>query len=142
MNRKSRPDKIRECIAAATRCQSQISSIAEKGSLPERYCLLLEELRVEAVRQTEKMPTTISNADTMRSSTQTDYMHIAPHPVDSGQAETVNYMNSLDGTSTDFSGSIQQFAEPDFTDWGQFATMVSSGLGNLDAFLNDDPFML
>jgi hypothetical protein len=26
----------------------------------------------------------------------------------------------------------------DFSDWDQFASMVSSGLGNLDAFLNAD----
>ncbi|CRG87099.1 Sugar transporter STL1 [Talaromyces islandicus] len=40
-------------LSAATRCQAHISAIAEKGSLSERYCLVLEELRVEALRQTK-----------------------------------------------------------------------------------------
>jgi hypothetical protein len=30
----------------------------------------------------------------------------------------------------------------DFSGWGQFANMVSSGLGNLDAFLDDEVFRL
>lgn len=35
------------------RCQSQLSTIAEEGSLAERYCLVLEELRKEVVQPLE-----------------------------------------------------------------------------------------
>ena len=58
-----------DCLTAANQCQSQIARIAEKGSLPERYCLLLEELRVEALRQTERVQPSIAHVQT---STQVD----------------------------------------------------------------------
>ncbi|KAM0329414.1 hypothetical protein ACHAQA_004721 [Verticillium albo-atrum] len=41
-------------FAAATRCQNQLANIAEPGSLVARYCLILEELRTEAIRQIDK----------------------------------------------------------------------------------------
>ncbi|KAF9890077.1 hypothetical protein FE257_006238 [Aspergillus nanangensis] len=36
-------------LEAATRCKNQMSDAAEPDSLPSRYCLVLEELRLEAV---------------------------------------------------------------------------------------------
>lgn len=38
-------------LEAAEKCQQQISGIAEPGSLTSRYCLVLEELRLEAMRR-------------------------------------------------------------------------------------------
>lgn len=37
-------------LSAAVKCQTQLSAIAEEGSLTQRYCLVLEELRKEAVK--------------------------------------------------------------------------------------------
>ena len=50
--RANSPEVYDKYLSAAVQCQFQISSIAEKGSLLERYCLLLEELRLEAIRKT------------------------------------------------------------------------------------------
>ncbi|QGI69985.1 hypothetical protein CEK26_002318 [Fusarium fujikuroi] len=47
----SPPETYSEYFTAAVRCQSHMSTMVEKGSLSERYCFLLEELRVEALRQ-------------------------------------------------------------------------------------------
>lgn len=126
-------------LAAAIQCQSQISSIADKGSLLERYRLLLEELRLEAVRQTSRnrapapsagaamnevgLQPTIAAVDGFVG--QSDHMDFANHP-------------SMHG-SIDFGAAIPDQMS-DYSGWDQFASMVSSGLGNLDAFLNDDPF--
>ncbi|KAL6407208.1 transcriptional regulatory protein GAL4 [Ilyonectria robusta] len=60
-NRASPPELYSSYFAAATKCQSHISAMAEKGSLPERYCLVLEELRVEALRQAKRMHPTMTN---------------------------------------------------------------------------------
>jgi hypothetical protein len=38
---------------AAERCQGQIAAISEGGSLAQRYTVVLEELRLEAVKQTQ-----------------------------------------------------------------------------------------
>jgi hypothetical protein len=43
---------------AATRSQSKLSRFIESGSLITRYCLMLEELRLEALRQIESEATT------------------------------------------------------------------------------------
>jgi len=44
---------------AATKCQDQIFKMAEKDSLAARYCLVLEELRVEALRIIDKRGSTV-----------------------------------------------------------------------------------
>ncbi|KAH7155972.1 fungal-specific transcription factor domain-containing protein [Dactylonectria macrodidyma] len=49
---KEQDDVYRLYFAAAERCQQQIVDIAEEGTLTARYCLVLEELRAEAARQT------------------------------------------------------------------------------------------
>ena len=46
------PEEVyRPYLAAAERCQQQIMKVAGEGSLTSRYCVVLEELRAEAVRQ-------------------------------------------------------------------------------------------
>lgn len=126
-----------EYLSAAIQCQSQISSIAEEGSLLDRYRHLLEELRLEAIRQT-------------------DHEHF---PSDSAVVAEHSSLNSAPAPITDLARQYEQdFAVhatlhapvntdaviPDlasnFADWDQFASMVSSGLGNLDAFLDEYPF--
>ncbi|KAF4975536.1 hypothetical protein FZEAL_7682 [Fusarium zealandicum] len=115
--RESPPEVYSSYLAAATQCQSHISAMAEKGSLSERYCLVLEELRVEALRQTGT----------------------AAMSVDISPSTGVNYTDLLGEPAMDFNGMPDSaFSEP--SGWGQFASMVSSGLGNLDLFLNGDSF--
>ncbi|POS73207.1 fungal specific transcription factor domain-containing protein [Diaporthe helianthi] len=41
-------------LAVAIRCQEQMSMIAEEHSLARRYCLVLDELRKEAIRHSER----------------------------------------------------------------------------------------
>lgn len=42
-------------FAAGQKCQRQLESVSESDCLARRYCLVLEELRVEALRQTSRL---------------------------------------------------------------------------------------
>jgi hypothetical protein len=129
----------REYLSAATRCQSQISAMAEKGSLPERYCLVLEELRNEALRQTERVHPSAMNSGRMEDGPQENGFQPTSMAMDGNPHGTENLMDFMEDATVDLNdmaGSV----DSDYSGWNQFASMVSSGLGNLDAFINDDTF--
>jgi hypothetical protein len=137
--RTSSPEVYKEYLSAATQCQSQISSIAEKGSLLDRYCLLLEELRLEAVRKIDRhrhvtMDPSVSAVVAGSSSSLTTANVFSEQYVDGGFAGNPSQDANINLNAT----MPDQMS--DFSDWDQFASMVSSGLGNLDAFLNADLF--
>ncbi|KAL2787193.1 fungal-specific transcription factor domain-containing protein [Aspergillus keveii] len=163
-------------FSAATRCQSHLSAIAEKGSLSERYCLVLEELRVEATRQTRSTQNSIpaatnttshhplSQTQTQTQTRSSSHHHahaqgaaaFQPQPQQqqtqipsilqhSPGAATTYTNNSLDDDSAaalDFQANVAGlgFSETDCAGWGQFTSMVSSGLGNLDLLLEGEGF--
>ncbi|KAL2854091.1 fungal-specific transcription factor domain-containing protein [Aspergillus pseudodeflectus] len=156
-------------FSAATRCQSHLSAIAEKGSLSERYCLVLEELRVEATRQTRSAPANVptQNSITATTSHPLSQTQTQPHSQHHTQAHShargapfasqipalvnhspgaaTSYTNdSLDDSATalDFQANMAGlgFSETDCAGWGQFTSMVSSGLGNLDLLLEGEGF--
>ncbi|KAL4915879.1 fungal-specific transcription factor domain-containing protein [Aspergillus aurantiobrunneus] len=124
-------------FAAATRCQSHLSAIAEKGSLSERYCLVLEELRVEATRRddTSLLSRARSESDGgpgIHSTTTTTAAAPVSHLDDSPQTMTT-YPDIDEGM--DF--TLGPMPVSDCSGWGQFTSMVSSGLGNVDFFWGD-----
>ncbi|KAL4900889.1 hypothetical protein BDW74DRAFT_170466 [Aspergillus multicolor] len=158
-------------LSAATRCQNHLSEIAEKGSLSERYCLVLEELRVEAMRQTVNDQGTSVGANAGGSNEQhrhhgqlsnddmsgnqlpgvpaTDSQPAGVAAVqfdESPQTIEASYTSSLDETGLDFATSANNdmaslglgLSPSDCPGWGQFASMVSSGLGNMDLFWGDE----
>lgn len=96
--------------------------------------MLLEELRLEAIRKT-------------------DHQHRLPAADPSVAAKSLVTADVLAGQYLDGSFACNPSSDSnnnlnaaipdqmsDFADWDQFASMVSSGLGNLDAFLNADLF--
>lgn len=131
------PEVYTEYLSAAIQCQSQISSIAEEGSLLDRYRHLLEELRLEAVRQTG--PERFSVLDSAVSTSQYE-----PHAVTTPNADLAGQFEqnfAADATLRDTvspNAAIPDLAS-EFVDWDQFASMVSTGLGNLDTFLSEHP---
>ncbi|KAL3469508.1 fungal-specific transcription factor domain-containing protein [Aspergillus californicus] len=137
-NRASPAEAYTTFLSAATRCQSHLSAIAEKGSLSERYCLVLEELRLEATRQTRgRQSRTTTSSITNPTGTLTSI------PTDNSPGTATNYTDSLDDAAamdfdvqTDMSGLGLSLS--DYAGWGQFTSMVSSGLGNMDLFVSDD----
>lgn len=134
----SPPEVYSEYFSAAIRCQSQISVMAEKGSLPERYVLVLEELRVEAVRQARRMNTSATAAGGVESFLQENgFQDIASMPLDNTPSTIASHPDLLDEAAIDFNG-MPSSAFSAASGWGQFVSMVSSGLGNFDYFLSED----
>lgn len=135
------PEVYSSYLSAATRCQSHLSGIAEKGSLSERYCLVLEELRDEATRQTSNLTSSANRLEEIHNQSQ-DH-----RPLYSGGVSTAhrlrppnNSTDTTEGTAIDLFNTIPGFSLDDCADWGQFTTMVSSGLGNIDFSVNEDLF--
>ncbi|KAL4934066.1 Zn(II)2Cys6 transcription factor [Aspergillus undulatus] len=163
-------------FAAATRCQSHLSAIAEKGSLSERYVLVLEELRVEATRQTSSSPASfqaggiahaqlnddgtiqrrgegqghrdLSDSNGGAGVNDTGTFGLLPgHNNDaSPQTMTTNYTaDSMGDQGVDLDVGVDAngmggigLSGIDCPGWGQFTSMVSSGLGNMDFFWGDE----
>ncbi|KAI9371725.1 hypothetical protein BJX61DRAFT_534573 [Aspergillus egyptiacus] len=142
------PDTVyRAYFAAADRCQQQILDLAEEGSLTARYCLVLEELRAEAVRQ---MGTVGGSADPSTLPTST---------LDEGSANIGTLDPNVDDLAAGFGLTVPELvgmgqldyshASPtasleDRTGWGQFDSMVyavtggASGIGLATAQLISD----
>lgn len=131
----SPPETYSEYFTAAARCQSHMSTMVEKGSLSERYCFLLEELRVEALRQVNRMHPNVFAS--LEGHAQDNAFQSNVIPMDTPSDKT-SYTDLMGENGLDFNG----MSGVDFSGWGQFASMVSSGLGNLDAFLDDEVFRL
>ncbi|CAK7205610.1 hypothetical protein SEUCBS139899_008388 [Sporothrix eucalyptigena] len=146
-------------LAAAIQCQSHISRFAEKGSLSERYFLVLEELRIEALRQTKGGGLDGGNGGTVgntggASDTGSNHLGAIYIPPTNGPAAhtdarsiSASYME--DATAAAAAAAAIPFSALsstlpasagmiDGSEWEQFALMLSSGLGNLDVF--NDPF--
>jgi len=139
--RASPPEAYREYLSAATRCQSHILAIAEKGSLSERYSLVLEELRLEVLRQTERTHVPTTSLGEMSSGSHDNGLQASSISMEGEAMTAASYTDMIGQPPIDFN-DMTGAGLSDYSGWGQFASMVSSGLGNLDAFLNDDPFKL
>lgn len=137
--RASPPETYSSYFEAAARCQSRISGMAEKGSLSERYCLVLEELRIEALRQSKRLNQTMATLDGTEYSTHGDFsMATSSLPMDSTIDIANNYEELLGDAAAMGFNNVPGSTVSDSSDWGHFASMVSSGLGNLDLFLEDN----
>lgn len=67
--------------------------------------------------------------------------HTTSMPMNGIPSAASNYIGPPGEAAIDLNGMLG-FALPDYSGWGEFASMVSSAPGNLDAFLNDDSFRL
>ena len=139
IQKRSGPEEVySKYLSAAIQCQSQISSIAEEGSLLDRYRHLLEELRLEAVRQTDRERFSVLDSETSTS------QHV-PYPAAAPISDLPRQFEQKFSADATLHAPINTVAAipdlvSDFADWDQFASMVASGLGNLDAFLDEYPF--
>ncbi|TDZ16418.1 Activator of stress genes 1 [Colletotrichum orbiculare MAFF 240422] len=141
---------------AATRCQGQLATLADNESqLAARYCLVLEELRIEALRQTERLlhsppvanqnggggplPHGVAGDDVQNQHDQQQQQQQQHHQQQQQQHALVN-LNFPDVGQEDFVGfdASPSSSLADMTSWGQFDSMVTSGFGGLEALLNDD----
>ncbi len=124
-NREAPPEVYSSYFAAATRCQNHLSGVAEKGSLPERYCLVLEELRLEAMRQTSMT----GMADIESHPPEMGFQSLSM-PTEGNTESIANYASQME--NAEIINSMPVSAPCDYSGWDQFFSLVSSGLGNLD----------
>ncbi|TFB00683.1 hypothetical protein CCMA1212_007333 [Trichoderma ghanense] len=116
-------------LAAATRCQDQLSNLAEDGSLVARYCLVLEELRLEALRQTKQGQ--INNARSPAQRQAAAMANAANGTEGFGSAEDgAMGVRELGANMTDMGGIGDIYVTPtdslaEMTGWAQFDAMVS-----------------
>ncbi|KAI0811337.1 transcriptional regulatory protein GAL4 [Xylaria sp. FL0064] len=134
--RASPPEVYDDCFSAASRCQFHLSAIAEKGSLSERYCLVLEELRVEVLRQTRQDDQPASSPEGLSHHLTPGNFQTTSSPLEQSLYSVASFPSLPINTPIDFNG-MPSSAFSDSSGWGQFASMVSSGMGNPDMFLAD-----
>lgn len=143
-------DKYRFQFMAAERCQDQIAGMAVGGSLAQRYSVVLEELRIEAIKQTQRQQE-VHNRAHINSIVQSDVPTPQLH-TQSGESIVVSESNP-DGLQ----GSVDMFPLSDpaafnngpnsatpssliaeLTSWGEFDSLATAGMGGLDfVFIGD-----
>ncbi|KAF7563420.1 hypothetical protein G7046_g734 [Stylonectria norvegica] len=150
-----RTDEHLKTLHAASRCQTQISTRARPGSLPERYGVVLRELRLEMLRHKpalrELFPEEDLN-DQQNAPGVRDGNNVFSQMQQTEVSELGigrNAMDSLIDSVQNFTGdhvAPQVEASPSssvahMTGWGQFDSMVTSGIGGFgwEAVLSDNP---
>ncbi|KAM5376388.1 hypothetical protein ACJZ2D_005442 [Fusarium nematophilum] len=132
---KERDDVYRPYFAAAERCQQQIVDIAEEGTLTSRYCLVLEELRAEAARQTA--PAAASHEQTKQMHSSIDVRNGDFDSLPSSAEEIAAAGFGLEVPELSGMGQLGDFhvspsdSLEDLTGWGHFDSMVVSGFNGL-----------
>jgi len=124
-------------FSAGQKCQRQLESVSETDCLARRYCLVLEELRLEAVRQVNKSqgaatidtPTPFGIDAT--STLQQAFADAAPSP----SQNQYSYANIPTPESAVFNPSFLPNSNimADLTSWGQFDSLVTAGIGLFDS---------
>lgn len=149
--RQAPPGSYISFFTAGTQCQAQISRHAREGSLLQRYGMVLEELRIEVLRNnpvlqgTTVLPTEpedaiasssnlgVANATTAVANAQPD-LCVPPHPgvdqrlIPGAQFQAVN--EAVVGLSPNMS-SVP------LAGWRQFDSLLTGGFGGLDNLLSN-----
>ncbi|KAF2850382.1 hypothetical protein T440DRAFT_111802 [Plenodomus tracheiphilus IPT5] len=151
------PGKCEGYFAAGQKCQRQLESVSGTDCLAQRYCLVLEELRVEASRTSGRLSNASETPLPQPSET-------APTSSDSGLQDTLLMASTTPQTDSASpglgtfynSGNIPPTPESavfnanflasnsvmaDLTSWGQFDSLVTAGIGMFDTgFQGDNGF--
>lgn len=119
-------DAYQTYLEAANTCQEQIFSIAEQGSLTQRYCLVLEELRREALRQTTGIGTIhMQNSASLSNPNFPEGAGVDPSP-------------TFQQLGLSFAGDVNWNVSPsssvaDITSWGHFDSLVSTPVSHYNS---------
>jgi hypothetical protein len=145
-------------LAAAVVCQGQIARLAESGSLTQRYSLVLEELRLVTLQQTDAFQTAVdaeggglSNGvgyNNLNSQLQPDFSSMNSQQQQHQQTQQTalnlsavplagGLIGGLASGLANWNGSPSS-SLADVTSWGYFDSMVSSGFWPLDSLLSEE----
>ncbi|KAH7075126.1 fungal-specific transcription factor domain-containing protein [Paraphoma chrysanthemicola] len=137
------PGQCEGYFAAGQRAQRQLESVSETDCLARRYCLVLEELRLEAVRQTKSSS---SSSSTTLPFTPTE-SSLVQQPLQPFQPDTTPQSDASPNANA-FYSAVPPTPESavfnsnflpnssimaDLTSWGQFDSLVTAGIGLFDS---------
>lgn len=148
------PGECEGYFAAGQKCQRQLESIGETDCLARRYCVVLEELRLEAVRQTNQQNRSDTTGTTplplsgtgIAEQTQIN-ASVLPLSDTTAQSSTSpnmtgpfynNVPQTPDSTIFDSSYLPSNSVMADLTSWGQFDSLVTAGIGIFDGGYQGD----
>ncbi|OAL51700.1 hypothetical protein IQ07DRAFT_506722 [Pyrenochaeta sp. DS3sAY3a] len=118
------PATYEHYFAAAMRCQAQLSNLAEKASLLARYCLVLEELRLEAQTQIDR------HAEAGIIAANQHGIDISSHHADGSLENGSHFADFGLGNSIDFQMSPEN-GLPNMGSWLHFEALVCCHLKSL-----------
>lgn len=123
------PEVLDRHLSVAIRCQEQMSMIAEEHSLARRYCLVLDELRKEAIRHSEQpLDDRTTVAEDGIQSQQFENLGteeaVLGETVGLGQHQLTSDVNDMNGFDASPGSSLY-----DMSGWGTFDSMVSKSTG-------------
>ncbi|KAF2012015.1 hypothetical protein BU24DRAFT_465587 [Aaosphaeria arxii CBS 175.79] len=145
------PGKCEGFFTAGQRCQAQLNAISESDTLSQRYCLVLEELRIEAARRTSSSsrpaaPTNgnITDSPSLATATRLDDPTIpqaqsalnVTSSTPQSDTEAPFPGNFYNGMPTPESAIFSNNFLPnssimaDLTSWGSFDSLVTAGIGS------------
>jgi hypothetical protein len=108
-------------LTSAMRCQAQLSNLAENDSLLSRYCVVLEELRIEAQTQIDRQTGLGTSALNQHAA---NFLHQATqNPLEN----EIHFPEFGLGESMDFQMSPEN-GMPDLANWVHFEALVSPDL--------------
>ncbi|TEY44860.1 hypothetical protein BOTCAL_0343g00030 [Botryotinia calthae] len=126
---------------AAVRCHSQISSKAKNESLAQRYSVVLEELRLEAITYPQGQGVNHgSHATQTESGSHSNHESFvtAPNTVYEYGNGGIAVARSIEGADGDYIESSPSVTMDPLTGWGQFDSLVTGGVGGFDFIFKGD----
>ncbi|TGO63777.1 hypothetical protein BOTNAR_0096g00130 [Botryotinia narcissicola] len=126
---------------AAVRCHSQISSKAKNESLAQRYSVVLEELRLEAITYPQGQGVNHGSHATQTergSHSNRESLVTAPNAVHEYGSGGIAVARSIDGADGDYIESSPSVTMDPLTGWGQFDSLVTGGVGGFDFIFTGD----
>ncbi|KAF5521991.1 hypothetical protein CGCA056_v007420 [Colletotrichum aenigma] len=155
------PEKYFLCFQLASKCHSLYERNSVKGTLTQRYGVVLQELRLEVLRnnnylastspiqaggdslpsemRTARDSSTATATYSVRAKSQFDDLHIGSKAATSQIENTTE--NQLVNGNAGHVTSVDALNTELFqiSDWGQFDSLVTGGIGSLDAFVLGEP---
>ncbi|KAF1919355.1 fungal-specific transcription factor domain-containing protein [Ampelomyces quisqualis] len=127
------PGKCEGYFSAGQKCQAQLESVSETDCLARRYCLVLEELRLEAIRQAKG----VSGDSPLPFAGSLDVQAFSSAPAGGDTPTTENFyaqgsMPTPESAVFNSSFVPNSSIMADLTSWGQFDSLVTAGIGLFD----------
>lgn len=150
IQKRSTPERdLLHYLQMGEEAQDELAKCGTQASFPQRYVVVLEELRKEAIRLTGQSSVITRNGDGLqeshRGTDKADLDTILPHETALGTG-TYNdaFGNELgESNSADWITNFAQDPSPasylaDMTGWGEFDSLVLTGLGELSHIFPDN----